>query len=145
MPSAIVPLRKGDADALARVVWAEARSESFEGQCAIVFVILNRLKREAGRFPNTIQGIIKAPYAFSCFNTNDPQCARVKVIDERDPAFVEALHVVTAVVTGRAPNPIGPADHYFLKAMRHPPAWALKMTFVRQVGGHAFFLELPVK
>lgn len=145
MPEPVVQLRKGDADALGRVVWAEARSESFEGQSAIVWVIINRLRREQGRFPNTIQGIIKQPFAFSCFNTNDPQCARVKVIDERDPAFVEALHVVTAVATGRAPNPIGRADHYFLKAMRHPPAWATKMTFVRQVGGHVFFSELPVK
>jgi N-acetylmuramoyl-L-alanine amidase len=145
MPENVVPLRRGDADALSRVVWAESRSESFEGQCAIVFVILNRLHREPGRFPNTIQGIIKQPYAFSCFNTNDPQCARVKVIDERDPAFIEAMHVVTSVVTGRVPNPIGSADHYFLTSMRHAPGWAGKMTLVKRLGSHSFFSELPVK
>lgn len=69
----------------------------------------------------------------------------MKVIDERDPAFVEALHVVTAVVTGRAPNPIAQADHYFLTSMRHAPAWAPKMTLVKRLGSHSFFSELPVK
>lgn len=143
MPETIVPLKKGDADLLTRVVWAEARSEPFEGQCAIVFVILNRLHREPGRFPDTIQGIIKQPYAFSCFNTSDPQCAKVKVIDERDPAFIEAMHAVTSVLTGRVPSPVGAADHYFLTSMTKPPAWRKSMTLVGRLGSHTFFSEKP--
>lgn len=143
MPETIVPLKKGDADLLTRVVWAEARSESFEGQCAIVFVILNRLHREPGRFPSTIQGIIMQPWAFSCFNTSDPQCARVKVVDERDAAFIEAMHAVTAVLTGRVPSPVGTADHYYLTSMSKPPAWRKSMTLVKRLGSHTFLSEKP--
>lgn len=143
MPQSVVPLHAGDADLLTRVVWAEARSEPFEGQCAIVFVILNRLHREPGRFPSTIQGIIRQPHAFSCFNTNDKQCAWVKVIDERDPAFIEAMHAVTSVLTGRVANPIGSADHYFLTSMARPPAWRKSMTLVKRLGSHSFFSEKP--
>jgi N-acetylmuramoyl-L-alanine amidase len=143
MPQSVVPLHAGDADLLTRVVWAEARSESFEGQCAIVFVILNRLHREPGRFPDTIQGIIKQPFAFSCFNTSDPQCAKVKVVDERDFAFIEAMHAVTSVLTGRVPSPIGKADHYFLTSMSKPPAWRKSMTLVKRLGSHTFLSEKP--
>jgi N-acetylmuramoyl-L-alanine amidase len=145
MPETIVPLKRGDADLLTRVVWAESRSESFEGQCAIVWVIINRLHREPGRFPDTIQGIIHQPYAFSCFNTSDPQCAKVKVVSETDPSFIEATYAVTSVLTGRVPSPVGKADHYFLTAMRRQPAWAAKMTFVKRLGSHSFFRELPAK
>jgi N-acetylmuramoyl-L-alanine amidase len=143
MPETIVPLKHGDADLLTRVVWAESRSEPFEGQCAIVWVIINRLHREPGRFPSTIQGIIMQSAAFSCFNTNDPQCAKVKLVDERDPAFVEAAYAVTSVLTGRVPSPVGKADHYFLTAMRRQPAWAAKMSFVKRLGSHSFFSEKP--
>ncbi len=140
----VLKLNKGDLDLLGRVIWAEARSEPFEGQCAIAWIILNRLAREPGRFPDTIRGVIMQPYAFSCFNTNDPQCERVKAVDERDPAFVQAMHAATAVLTGRAPNPIGRADHYFLTNMRNPPAWAKRMTLVKRIGQHSFFSEHPV-
>jgi N-acetylmuramoyl-L-alanine amidase len=143
MPVSLIDLKKGDADLLTRLVWAEARSESFEGQCAIVWTVINRLHREPGRFPNTIQGIIKQPAAFSCFNTSDPQCARVKVVDERDPAFVEAMHAVTSVLTGREPDMTGSADHYFVTKMARPPAWAKKMTFRKRIGAHSFFSEKP--
>jgi N-acetylmuramoyl-L-alanine amidase len=143
MPETIVPLKKGDADLLTRVVWAEARSEPFEGQCAIVWVVINRLHRESGRFPDTIQGIIHQPHAFSCFNTSDPQCAKVKAVDEHDPAFIEAMYAVASVLTGRVPSPVGKADHYYLTTMRRQPAWAAKMAFVKRLGSHTFLSEKP--
>lgn len=140
----MLKLNKGDLDLLGRVIWAEARSEPFEGQCAIAWVILNRLAREPGRFPDTIQGIIKQPFAFSCFNSNDPQCERVKVVSETDPTFVQAIHAATAVLTGRAPNPVPRADHYFVTNMKNPPSWARRMHFVKRIGAHSFFSERPV-
>jgi spore germination cell wall hydrolase CwlJ-like protein len=141
----MIKLHAGDVELLGRVIWAEARSQSFEGQCAVAWVILNRLNREEGRFPKTLQGVIQQPYAFSCFNTNDPQCAKVKTVSETDPAFVEALHAATAVLTGRVASPIADADHYYLTSMAKPPAWAKKMTLIKKIGGHSFFRELPAK
>jgi spore germination cell wall hydrolase CwlJ-like protein len=140
MPT-IVPLKAGDIEMLSKVVWAEARSESWEGQCAVVWVIINRLNREGGRFPKTIQGIIKQPYAFSCFNSNDPQCERVKVVNETDPAYLEAMRAVLAVVTGRMPDPVLGADHYHTVGMKHYPSWASKMPLVKRLGSHLFYRE----
>ncbi|GAB4270660.1 cell wall hydrolase [Thermincola ferriacetica] len=55
---------RSDLDLLARVVYAEARGEPYEGQVAIAAVILNRVK--SPNFPNSIAGVIYEPLAFSC-------------------------------------------------------------------------------
>jgi len=137
----VVDLKRGDVDLLSRLVWAEARSESFEGQCAVVWVVINRLRRESGRFPKTIAGIVKAPFAFSCFNTSDPQCARTKTIDERDTAFVEATYAVTSVLTGRVEDPTLGSDHYYLSRMAKPPPWRKSMKLMAIIGAHSFLSE----
>ena len=51
---------------LAKVVYAEARGESYTGQVAIAAVVLNRV--EDSRFPNTIAGVIYQPWAFTAVN-----------------------------------------------------------------------------
>ena len=48
---------------LAKVIYAEARGESYEGQVAVAAVILNRV--ESPDFPNTIAGVIYQPWAFT--------------------------------------------------------------------------------
>lgn len=49
---------------MAQTVFAESRSESFEGKVAVASVILNRVKDP--NFPHTIEGVIKQKDAFSC-------------------------------------------------------------------------------
>jgi N-acetylmuramoyl-L-alanine amidase len=51
-----------DIELMARVVYAEARGESYTGQVAVAAVILNRL--ESSQFPNTLQGVVYQPWAF---------------------------------------------------------------------------------
>ena len=51
---------------LAKVIYAEARGESYTGQVAIGAVVLNRVKDS--RFPNTIAGVIYQPWAFTAVN-----------------------------------------------------------------------------
>lgn len=51
---------------LAKVVYAEARGESYTGQVAIAAVVLNRV--DDSRFPNTIAGVIYQPWAFTAVN-----------------------------------------------------------------------------
>lgn len=48
---------------LARVVYGEARGESYTGQVAVAAVVLNRV--ENSQFPNTIHGVVYEPGAFS--------------------------------------------------------------------------------
>ncbi len=55
-----------DLQLLARLIYAEARGESYTGQVAVGAVVLNRVKSSS--FPNTISGVIYQPYAFTCVN-----------------------------------------------------------------------------
>ena len=48
---------------LAKLVYSEARGESYTGQVAVAAVVLNRVK--SASFPNTIAGVIYQPYAFT--------------------------------------------------------------------------------
>jgi len=49
---------------LSRLVYAEARGESYKGQVAVAAVVLNRVA--SASFPNTISGVIFQSGAFSC-------------------------------------------------------------------------------
>ena len=65
---------------LARLVYAEARGETYKGQVAVAAVVLNRVRSSS--FPNTISGVIYQTNAFSCVsngsinNTPDSSCIR---------------------------------------------------------------------
>ncbi|MFD0696862.1 spore cortex-lytic enzyme [Paenibacillus sp. GCM10027628] len=52
-----------DLDVLAKIIYSEARGESYEGQVAVGAVVMNRLK--SGKFPNSIEGIAFQPGAFT--------------------------------------------------------------------------------
>lgn len=49
---------------LAKLVYAEARGESYKGQVAVAAVVLNRVA--SASFPNTISGVVYQSGAFSC-------------------------------------------------------------------------------
>ncbi len=55
-----------DVTLLARLIYGEARGESYTGQIAVGAVVMNRLKSSA--FPNTLSGVIYQPYAFTAVN-----------------------------------------------------------------------------
>ncbi|WP_084820317.1 cell wall hydrolase [Mesobacillus campisalis] len=55
-------LTDAEVDLLARIVRAEAQSESFEGKVAVAEVVLNRV--ESKKFPDSVKGVIYAPGQF---------------------------------------------------------------------------------
>ena len=65
---------------LAKLVYAEARGETYKGQVAVAAVVLNRVRNAS--FPNTISGVIYQSNAFTCVNngsinnTPDSSCIR---------------------------------------------------------------------
>lgn len=52
-----------DVNLLARLIYGEARGESYVGQVAVGAVVLNRIKSSS--FPNTMSGVIYQKYAFT--------------------------------------------------------------------------------
>ena len=64
--SSVQSSTSGDAALLARLISAEARGESYEGQVAVGAVVMNRIKHPS--FPNTMSGVIYQKGAFSCLD-----------------------------------------------------------------------------
>lgn len=52
-----------DVQLLARLIYGEARGESYVGQVAVGAVVMNRIRSSS--FPNTISGVIYQKYAFT--------------------------------------------------------------------------------
>lgn len=65
---------------LARLVYAEARGESYKGQVAVAAVTLNRVS--SASFPNTLSGVIYQNGAYSCVSNgsinNTPDSTAIK-------------------------------------------------------------------
>ena len=57
-------LKQSDISLMSQIVYAESKGEPFEGKVAVASVILNRVLDPS--FPNTIEGVVFQPYAFSC-------------------------------------------------------------------------------
>ncbi len=55
-----------DVNLLAKLIYGEARGESYVGQVAVGAVVMNRIKSAA--FPNTMAGVIYQSYAFTAVN-----------------------------------------------------------------------------
>lgn len=58
-----VTVNRSDLSRIARVVYSEARGESYKGKVAVAAVVLNRTKAPA--FPSSVRNVIFAPNAFS--------------------------------------------------------------------------------
>lgn len=58
-----VSVNRYEMDMLAKIIYAEARGESYEGQVAVGAVVLNRLA--SSEFPDSIREVIEQPLAFT--------------------------------------------------------------------------------
>ena len=57
---------------LSRLVYAEARGESYKGQVAVAAVVLNRVS--SASFPNTVSGVVYQSGAFSSVSNGSINC-----------------------------------------------------------------------
>ena len=96
-----------DTNLLAKLIYAEARGESYSGQVAVGAVVLNRVKSPS--FPNTISGVIYQPYAFTCvsdgqINLTPNQTALSAARDAMngyDPSYGSLYYYNPAVATSK--------------------------------------------
>ncbi len=108
---------------LAKVIYAEARGESYTGQVAIGAVVLNRV--EDSRFPNTIAGVIYQPWAFTAVNDGqinlEPNQTAYQAADDAlngwDPTYGSVYYYNPATATSK---------------------WIWSTTYVTQIGNHIF-------
>ena len=92
---------------LSRVVYGEARGESYTGQVAVAAVVLNRVKSSS--FPNTISGVVYQSGAFDCvsdgqINLTPNETARKAAQDALngwDPTYGAIYYFNTATATNK--------------------------------------------
>ena len=108
---------------LAKLVYAEARGETYKGQVAVAAVVLNRVA--SSEFPNTISGVIYQKNAFSCVNngsinsTPDSSCIK---------AALDALN---------GWDPTG-GCLYFYNPSKTDDKWIRTRTVTTVIGNHHF-------
>lgn len=112
-----------DVELLAKVISAEARGESYEGQVAVGAVILNRVKHPS--FPDSISGVVYQNGAFSCVNDSNWYA----------PVAASAKRAATDAINGWDPS--GGAIYYF-NASKTNDAFMHSRPVVKVIGNHKF-------
>ena len=114
---------KEDFDLLARVIYAEARGEDFEGKVAVGAVVLNRLRDP--HFPKTIREIIYQPAQFTAVSDKQIQLY----------PDAEAYQAAEAALSGV--DPTGGALYYFNPRIA-TDRWIKSRPVVKKIGNHTF-------
>lgn len=108
---------------LSKLVYAEARGETYKGQVAVAAVVLNRVA--SASFPNTISGVIYQSGAFSCVSNgsinNTPDSTAVR-------AALDALN---------GWDPTGGCLYYYNPKATNDQ-WIRTRTVKTVIGNHSF-------
>lgn len=112
-----------DINLLARLIYGEARGESYTGQIAVAAVVLNRVKSSS--FPNTISGVIYQPYAFTA------------VSDGQINLTPDARAISAAKEAMNGYDPTYGAIYYYNPATA-TSAWIFSRKTTVQIGRHVF-------
>jgi spore germination cell wall hydrolase CwlJ-like protein len=130
--------RTRDVDILARTIWGEARGEGKLGREGIAAVVLNRLKRgQPDRFGATIADVCLTPQQFSCWNSDDPNLAKLKRVDETDRHFRACIEIAERAVKGVLLDLTKGSDHYHTISVS--PEWAKEKQPAVVIGVHKFY------
>ncbi len=129
-------------DVLARTLYGEARGEGLAGVEAVACVIINRIKRSLeneGKYwwGNDVVGVCQKPYQFSCWNENDPNRAKLLMVNEGDKTFAMCKRVARRAICGYLKDVTDGSTHYHTKAVN--PKWSLDKAPEVVIGNHLFY------
>lgn len=119
----IVEVAQSEIDLLARVIYAEARGEDFEGQVAVGAVVLNRLKSSG--FPDTIHDVVYQRGAFTA------------VVDKQIHLTPNEEAYKAAEAALRGEDPTGGALFYF-NPKTATDQWIKSRAVIKTIGNHTF-------
>ena len=118
-----IELTWAEMELLARVVWVEARGESFEGQQAIAEVVFNRMISD--KFPNTLVEVI---YQHEQFRS-------APLLEKAEPSQTQ-YEAIEAALEG--PNQLPTNVFYFASYKTNPYVWG-------EIDNHIFCYAEPDK
>lgn len=119
----VIELQPGEMDMLAKIIYAEARGEDYEGQVAVAAVVINRVR--ASGFPKTVSEVIHAKGAFTAIRDGQ---YRLKPDKQAYKAAQEAL---------RGKDPTGNAVYYYNPKIA-TSKWIRTRTLTARIGNHWF-------
>lgn len=144
-----------DVQALALTMLGEARGDTKQGwssveeRVAVGCVVRNRT-RTPKRWGNSLKAASLQRLQFSCWNTNDPNCAVLMAHAYRlvtgqptmDAVLDETLYLADGIARGVVQDQTLGSDHYVTDSLyKSPkrPTWIAALAFTRQIGSHVFF------
>lgn len=130
-------------EVVAGTAWGENRSGGVAGMQSVCNVIMNRANhpRWWGKTPLSV---CLEPEQFSCWNSDDPNRAKIMTIPAADTDFAVALGLARQAIGGVLPDITKGADSYYDLSMGKPPTWAARAAFCGVVAGQGFYrVELP--
>ncbi|WP_373876541.1 spore cortex-lytic enzyme [Paenibacillus spongiae] len=118
-----VSVSKPELSKLARVIYGEARGESYKGQVAVGAVVMNRV--QSSKFPNTLHGVIFEPSAFTAVN------------DGQYWLIPDATAFQAAKDAVKGWDPTGNALFYY-NPDTATSDWSRSRTVSKKIGNHVF-------
>ncbi|WP_392486048.1 cell wall hydrolase [Haloimpatiens sp. FM7315] len=111
---------------MAQVVYGESRGEPYDGKVAVASVILNRVV--SGKFPDTVEGVVKQKNAFSCLSNG-------KITVKPDKASYNA---VLDALKGKDPTS---KAIFFYNPKTATCSWmkSINKVNIKSIGNHIFF------
>ncbi|MEN8259479.1 MAG: cell wall hydrolase [Pseudomonadota bacterium] len=127
---------ESDIDRLTRTVIGEAGPNApAEEMEDVMSVIVNRMKDK--RWSDTLRGVVDEPGQFSMWNEGNPTGIRANKQSVDSEGYKRAREVVERAVSGRLPDTVGGANHYYNPDLANP-SWAKKFDETKHTGPHRF-------
>ena len=132
-------MEKSDVLVMAQTIWGESRGETKEGQYAIAHVIKNRLDSNKWFSADTLEGVCKKKWQFSCWNENDPNKEKMEQLTHGD--IGDFVKIANNVLDGLHDSNVGKATHYYADYIKEPK-WAEGKTPIAKIGVHHFYEDI---
>jgi len=122
----------------ALTVWMEARGEGEGGMAAVAWALVNR--HNAGKWfsGKTLAECCLIPFAFSCWNTRDPNRVAASRLTGDETILAEIDGYLADALAGDGNDPTGGATHYIDRSIA-PPEWARLAMHTATIGRITFY------
>lgn len=130
---------ESDVLVMAQTIWGEARGESDEGQYAIGHVIKNRFDSNKWFSADSLEGVCKKKWQFSCWNEDDPNKEKMENLTQED--IKDFIEIANNVLDGSKESNVGKATHYYADYIKEPK-WAEGKTPIIKIGTHSFYEDI---
>lgn len=126
-------------DVAARTMYGECRGEPEEGQRAVAYILINRLKD--GRWGNSLATVCLWPYQFSCWLPNDPNVKVLAALPDTDPSLAKFGAFIHQAFFNTNDPTFG-ATHYYSTSMKTEPPWTKGAILCATIGRHRFYKDV---